>query len=229
MPKHITLTFGSQPWIIGLTVSIIIAFIVLYWPRLLNMAEREKMRKGLAVFYFVAFISFQFYAIYDKSWNVASTLPLQLCAISYIFSILALINKNQFCFEFAFYFGIAGGLNSLLTPEFAHGYDAFYFVHYYFEHSGIVVIPIFLSVAFNMKPRKLSWLRILIPASILAFAMYFVNLWAGGNYMYVNQKPIADNPFVIGDWPYYIFMLELVALVHFYIIYIVFYKFKRWI
>ena len=51
----------------------------------------------------------------------------------------------------------------------------------------------------------------------------------GGNYMYVNKKPIADNPFLLGDWPYYIFVLELVALAHFYIIYLSFYKLKRWV
>ena len=41
--------------------------------------------------------------------------------------------------------------------------------------------------------------------------------------MYLAEKPIANNPFLIGDWPYYIIGLELATLLHAFIVYIPFY------
>ena len=35
-------------------------------------------------------------------------------------------------------------------------------------------------------------------------------------------KPIAKNPFLIGEWPWYIIGIELAALLHFFIVYLPF-------
>ena len=42
--------------------------------------------------------------------------------------------------------------------------------------------------------------------------------------MYLSAKPDVSNPFLIGEWPYYILILEVVALVHFLIFYLPFTK-----
>ena len=45
--------------------------------------------------------------------------------------------------------------------------------------------------------------------------------------MYLAHKPIADNPFLIGEWPWYIIGLELVLILHIAIIYLPFAIKKR--
>lgn len=228
MAKHVTLVFGSSIWLIGIATTFIVGAIILFFSKRVDAEKLEKVRIALIILFTINFFSFQVYAALNGSWRAATSLPLHLCSLSQIFGIYALITKNQFAFEFAAFFGIAGGINSLFTPEFAHGYDRFYHVQYYFEHGGIVLMPLFLGIAYSMKPRMLSWLKVMVTANILAFIMYFLNNALSSNYMYVNIKPIADNPFLIGPWPYYIFMLELVAVVHFYAIYICFHRFKKW-
>ena len=37
--------------------------------------------------------------------------------------------------------------------------------------------------------------------------------------MYLFEKPQADNPLLIGDWPYYIIFIELIALINFWLLY----------
>jgi uncharacterized membrane protein YwaF len=54
-----------------------------------------------------------------------------------------------------------------------------------------------------------------------------MNYITGGNYMYLSEKPIVENPFVIGDWPWYIIGLELAGLLHFYLVYLLFGITKR--
>lgn len=227
--KHVTLEIGSTVWWIGLLVSAITAIALLFFARKIEEKHQDKLRNVLVVFFTINFFSFQIYALFDGSWSRVSSLPLHLCALSQVFGIIALYKKNQFAFEFACFFGIAGGINSLLTPEFAHGYDRFYHVQYYVEHAGIVFMPIFLGVTAQMKPRKLSWLKIMLLANGLAVILFLFNKVNGSNYMYVNTKPVAENPLLVGVWPFYIFVLEFVALIHFYIIYLVFHGFKRWI
>lgn len=226
---HHTLAVGSKLWFLGLFIALFYMAVIIFFAKRNNDEANQKLRIFLGFCFLINFFSFQVYALYDGSWSSVSSLPFHLCAFSQIFGIIALFTKNQFSFEFACFFGIAGGINSLLTPEFAHGYDKFYHAQYYVEHSGIVLMPIFLGVAAGTKPRKWSWLKIMITANFLAIALFFFNKINGSNYMYVNTKPVADNPLLIGDWPFYIFALELVALVHFYIIYIAFHGFKRWV
>jgi uncharacterized membrane protein YwaF len=38
--------------------------------------------------------------------------------------------------------------------------------------------------------------------------------------MYLSAKPEVENPFLIGEWPYYILVLEAVALLHFWVFYL---------
>ena len=62
-----------------------------------------------------------------------------------------------------------------------------------------------------------------IPLSII----FPFNFYLGSNYMYLAHKPIADNPLLIGEWPWYIVGLELVLILHIAIIYLPFAIKKR--
>lgn len=229
MPHHVTLEIGSKLWFLGLAATVITGAAILFLSQKLSGAQLKKLRFALAILFSINFIAFHTYAICEGSWNIVTSLPFHLCSLSQIIGIAALLTLNQRLFELVAYFGIAGGVNSLMTPEFAHGYDRFYHVQYYFEHGGIILMPLFLGLVYKMKPRKLTWLKIMATVNFLALGLYFFNRVNGSNYMYVNVKPIADSPFLVGDWPYYILALELVVLVHFYFIYVLFHKFKNWV
>ncbi len=45
--------------------------------------------------------------------------------------------------------------------------------------------------------------------------------------MYLCTKPIANNPLLIGEWPWYLLNIELTALLHFFIIYLPFVYLNR--
>ena len=40
--------------------------------------------------------------------------------------------------------------------------------------------------------------------------------------MYLAEKPMAENPFLIGEWPWYIIILEAVMILHVVIIRLIF-------
>jgi uncharacterized membrane protein YwaF len=42
--------------------------------------------------------------------------------------------------------------------------------------------------------------------------------------MFLRARPLVNNPFIIGEWPYYIFAFEIIALLHFWAFYLPFRK-----
>lgn len=48
------------------------------------------------------------------------------------------------------------------------------------------------------------------------------NKLIGANYMYLMEKPAVPNPFFAGEWPWYLLVLEVALLLHFYVIYLLF-------
>ena len=48
--------------------------------------------------------------------------------------------------------------------------------------------------------------------NLMGIPVATVNWLIGSNYMYLCTKPGVDSPFLVGDWPWYLLGLEVVAL-----------------
>ena len=94
-----------------------------------------------------------------------------------------------------------------------------YYLNYYVSHSLIIVMPIFMFLHLDLKLPRLSWFRLWINLNILMAIIMPINFLIGSNYMYVTEPPQGDNPLVIGDWPYYIFLWEIFILIIAYMVY----------
>ena len=114
-----------------------------------------------------------------------------------------------------------------MTPEFTSGKGSLLFYEYYLSHGGIILSAIYLTWILGMRPRKGSWLKVFLWSQLLIPIISCINWVLNANYMYLCIKPIAKNPFLIGEWPWYIIGIELVALLHFFIVYLPFAYFYR--
>jgi hypothetical integral membrane protein (TIGR02206 family) len=155
-------------------------------------------------------------------WNLQQNLPVHLCSVTNILCIVLLINYKQWIAELVYYWGLAGGIQSLLTPEFTIGMGGYNFYSYFINHGGLILVVAYMIVHFEFVPRPKSWLWALGYTQILAIGVGIVNYFVQANYMYLSKKPEVNNPFIIGEWPYYIFILEAVALLHFFVFYLPF-------
>lgn len=155
--------------------------------------------------------------------NIQQSLPVHLCSISNIMCIIVLFNYKQWIAECVFYWGLAGGIHSLLTPEFTVGMEGYNFIGYYITHGGLILVVAYLIIHYDFRPRPRSWLWILGYTQLVAIGVAIINYVTGANYMFLSKKPDVENPFLIGEWPYYIIVLEFVAFLHFYAFYLPFY------
>ena len=109
-----------------------------------------------------------------------------------------------------------------MTPEFTIGTDGLLFYEYYLSHGGIILSSIYLTWILKMRPRRGSWWKIFLWSQLLIPIIGCINWVLNANYMYLCIKPIAKNPFLIGEWPWYLLGVECAVILHFFVVYLPF-------
>jgi hypothetical integral membrane protein (TIGR02206 family) len=116
--------------------------------------------------------------------------------------------------ELTYYWGLAGTLQAVITPDLAAGFPQLEFFEFVVGHVGIVAAALYLVVGLGQAPRPGSVTRVF--AITVAYAA-FIGLFdwlTGSNYMFLAAPP--DNPSLLsllGPWPCYLLSATAVALV----------------
>jgi hypothetical integral membrane protein (TIGR02206 family) len=204
----------------ALSVATIVAFLLIpkFYP-----AWTQTFRIVIGILLLGTAISIHPYLIYHSTWNLRTSLPLQLCSLSGLLSGIVLLFPGQAGFEFLMYWGLTGAFHSLLTPEMTQGKGLYILVDYYVSHAGIILACLFMANRMGYGLRKNSWWKIFLFSQILIPVIGMVDYALQANYMYFMEKPQADNPLIIGEWPWYILAFDVLMAVHFYLIYFIFF------
>jgi uncharacterized membrane protein YwaF len=72
-----------------------------------------------------------------------------------------------------------------------------------------------------MRCRKYSLLNTAIVTNAAVFIVGIINklIGNGANYWFICEKPSGDSPFLIGEWPYYLFTFQLAGFMLMAVIY----------
>ncbi len=213
----------SQLWWVGLISSTIgIALLLLLFKKPLQSYQLPFM-KTLSIILFFSWLYSHYNTLFiTNSWSLKYNLPLHLCRISIIIGMIALWKPKQWMYEWLLFLSIPSGIHSILTPEFTQGLSSYIIFDFYLVHASLIFIPLFLTLNRGMLPRKKSWIRSFLYLQVPLVIIFPLNFYLGSNYMYLAEKPMANNPFLMGEWPWYIVVLELVLILHITIIYIPF-------
>jgi hypothetical integral membrane protein (TIGR02206 family) len=209
----------SSLWCKGIISCFVLISLVIFWLKNKSLKFKEKTSSYFAYFAIVIYITTNLFAIFLGNWTVQDFLPLHLSNISYFICILVLLNKSQWMFEWSLLLAMPSALNALITPELVWGSSNWHIFEYYFMHSSLILVPLYLMFLMNYKVRILSWWKTFLRAQIVIVFVFLLNLILETNYMFLFYKPIVNNPLIIGDWPFYIFFVQLIGLLHIVVIY----------
>jgi hypothetical integral membrane protein (TIGR02206 family) len=148
-------------------------------------------------------------------WSVQTSLPLALCDIALMVAAIACWwPRWLLAVELTYFWGLAGTLQAVVTPDLSAGFPQIEFFMFVVGHLGIVIAALFLVVGRQLKPRRGSVMRVFaITAAYTAFVGSF-NWLTGSNYMYLAAVPTHGSLLsVLGPWPWYILSAAAVALV----------------
>jgi hypothetical integral membrane protein (TIGR02206 family) len=216
---HYAIPLGSTLWLVGFIGSL--AFIVIPIGLARNRDEvfQKKTGRVLGALLLVTAFGRHLLDLYNNSWNLESSLPLHMCGISGLLAGLIFFWHSQLAFEILVFWGLAGAFHSIITPELTRGFSVPLTIEYYIVHAGIIAASLFLFFVQNKTIRKRSWLKIFLITQPVLLLVGTINYLTGGNYMYLCKKPIAENPLLFGDWPWYILGFQIAGIIHFWLIY----------
>jgi hypothetical integral membrane protein (TIGR02206 family) len=168
-----------------------------------------------------------FLNVLKGNFNYQENLPLHLCSfLALLIPILSYTRKVLY-FEVFFFLILAGTVQSLITPS-EYNYLNYPFFRYWYVHAGLVIFMMYAVFVYKMKPTLKSVGKSFLGMQLYMVFMFLINYILGSNYFYTNRKPNATTLLdVFGDWPQYIFVVEIIVIPFFLLIYLPFYLSKN--
>ena len=156
--------------------------------------------------------------------DIQTDLPLQLCHVAYWFSVLCLFFElyntkyKQFYFNCAYFLGFSGALQGIITVDLTGIYTFYDMLSLHLQHSLIILNLLWLIFAYNLKFSQRGLLQAFLFTNCLIVFVGLINYFLDSNYMFLCAPPDVKNPFLIGEWPCYLFALEIIFFLYGYLI-----------
>lgn len=208
---------------------IVVLFLICFGTVLILYAKKQnkktqiKIGNILAISISITVIIGTLIKFYKGDFNYQKDLPLHLCSFLAIIIPIVSITRKYLYYEILFFLILAGTTQSLITPDESN-YLNFPFFRYWFVHAGLVIFIMFATFIYKMRPTIKSVGKSFLGMQIYMLLMFVLNYLLGSNYFYTNRKPEAATLLdLFGDWPTYIFVVELIVIPYFLLLYLPFY------
>lgn len=221
--------FLGTAHLIALLLIVILNLFLVFYFKDKSKKVRRKVRFRIASILWINEIGWHIWNYAIGEWSIRTMLPLHLCSVLVWTSALMLMSNNYFIYEFAYFLGIAGATQALLTPDLGiYGYPHFRFWQTFIAHGLIVSAPIFMTFVEGLRPTWKSLLRVAIWINVYMAIVFAVNRLIGSNYLFIAHKPpTASILDMLPDWPIYILYMEVIGIIFCIILYLPF-AFKDW-
>jgi hypothetical integral membrane protein (TIGR02206 family) len=186
------------------------------WPRCERIIGRL-----LAVTLAVNYLGYEIYLAMTAGLSWEKALPVQLCDWAMIAIIVALLTGRERWLEVAYFWGIGGTAQAILTPDLKHAFPDIRFLSFFIAHSGIVVGIAFVMIMRRFRPHLSSIWRTFAWSELYFVVTIVVDVLIGENYGYLLHKPEASSLLsLLSDYrPLYIFQMHLLALFFYFLLY----------
>ena len=179
-------------------------------------ATATPIRLSLGVFLLVNELIWYGFKV-QKGWFLfPGNMPFQLCDLILWLTVVAMLFRLQFAFEFSFFAGLIGTSMAVLTPDLWEPFPSYPTVYFFLAHCGIVICVLYLWASRTMQPLPGCIVRVMLALNGYAIAVGLFNWIFQTNYMYLCRKP--DNASALdyfGPWPFYILTGELFGAIFF--------------
>ena len=217
-PVHRFVSFGPDHLgVLGVTLLGVVALIVSR-ERLRHLDDR-RLRWVVAV----GLVSNEL-----LSWPIGLThghvrLPLQLCDLALVVTAWALVSLRPRASELAYFWGLAGSLQAVLTPDLREPFPTYWWLKFFIGHCGVVLSVVYLALTRRVEATPRSIWRVWGWTNVYAVAAGLINWRFGTNLGYLAHKPLQPSLLdYFGPWPFYIVALEATALASFALYYVPF-------
>lgn len=158
----------------------------------------------------------------ELTWK--QMLPMQMCDWAMAVIMIALWTGWPRWFEVAYFWGIGGTLQAILTPNLHYAFPDTRCISFFVSHSGIIVAIVFLMLTRRLRPYPMSILRAFFWAEVYFVCALIVDQLTQVNYGYLLHKPDTFSllSYLSDSRPFYLLEFQVLALVFFVLLYLPF-------
>jgi hypothetical integral membrane protein (TIGR02206 family) len=171
----------------------------------------------ISVILFVNYAAYLFLIRRNAVVEWHQLLPLQLCDWGMIVVIVAMWTGRQRWFEVAYFWGIGGTVQAVLTPNLYYGFPDFRFFSFFTSHCGIIIGVVFLMLTRRYRPLPMSIVRVFLWSEFYFVVTFIADELTGYNYGFLLHKPEAFSilNFLSDSRPLYLLQMHGLALLFF--------------
>ena len=215
---------------VHITTIIILSLLILllFFSRNRWSIQQKKVQFIERIFAFTLLIMdgcYYIWLVQAGRWDWGDSLPLELCSISLIVTIILLWTGNIRLYPFVFFAGIGGAIQAVATPVLDLNFPHFRFFHFFYTHFGIILTALYYTWVKGVRPTFKGVIQTMITLNILLPFLFAINILVKGNYMFLQEKPKGGSILdFLGPYPWYILSLEFVAFIIFSCLWLLFKK-----
>jgi hypothetical integral membrane protein (TIGR02206 family) len=221
--------FAADHWI---ALGLVVLFCVLLYAAREPIRRSAKLRAASRLLLIAVLAAsealLQLWYITQGVWRSSLSLPLELCGITLLLSIMMLVTRSKRLYEFLFFAGIGGATIALLTPSLDYPYPHFRFVLFFVAHGAIIAAPLYMTWIERYRPTWKSVFLTMLYLNVVAVCVYTANRILDANYMFLVRKPSTFSFLdYFGPYPVYLIVEELFAFILFALIYTLFFAWRK--
>lgn len=198
----------------AVAVLLVVGVVLLAWfgRRHRSSARGDLLGKALALTVLVVTVPLQLLYFTPAYWDLARTLPLQLCDLASLVAILALWTQRWWAVALTYYWGLTLTIQAIITPDLGADFPEPIFVLFWSMHLLVVWAAVYLTWGLGIRPTWRSYRVAVATTAIWAATVFVFNVAAGTNYGFLNEKPGSASMLdLLGPWPWYV-MAEIAII-----------------
>lgn len=164
-----------------------------------------RFRRGLALVIVGFQLPLQVFSMLPPHWNIARSLPFQLCDLAWMAAVCALWTRRWWACALTYYWGLTLTPQAMLTPALPFDFPHVQFIMFWGMHLLVVWAAIYLTWGVGERPDWRGFRLALAVTVGWSVVVLLFNALAGTNYLFVNAKPPTPSLLdLLGEWPWYL-------------------------
>lgn len=181
----------------------------------------DRIQRVLAYVVSLTVILWTILEVIFNRFDINEDLPLIFCNLIALLLPIYTYYKRQWLFEVLYYLVLAGAINSVITPALDYSLPHYDTLKFWIVHAGLITFIFFGIFVEKRLPSLKGIVHSFIFVQAYTLLIVGIKFLLDANYLFLKEKPkTASLLDLLGDWPYYIFVLDVLLIPIFLILYL---------
>lgn len=179
----------------------------------LKVENWRRTEIGIAISLILIESCYHIWMYVNEDWDVSHAIPLELCSISLLLSVILLLTRKKIIYEILLFTALLGASQALITPLLNFDFPHFRYFHFFYTHLMMIWVVLYFTWVHGYRPTIWSIIKLFVFLNVLMPIIMLINKIVDGNYMFLSFKPKSPSLLdLLGPYPWYILSMEFLLI-----------------